>query len=96
MEVFGPGVEATNSLLLVTEAGANRLGDVQHVGDVVPAVGVVCSREVIIDEARSILLKEANERVRSRSSVQPQGEGVCSRVIARFKEPEEDVNLEKC
>jgi hypothetical protein len=61
VEVLGEGVEASNALLLVTETRTNRLGNVQHVGDVVPAVWVVNCRQVVINHARSVLFEKANE-----------------------------------
>lgn len=60
MEVFGPRVEAANTLLLVAETDTDRLGDVQHIRNIIPAVRVVHSRQVIIDHARSIFFEQAD------------------------------------
>lgn len=63
MEVFRQWVEAANTLLLVAVAHSNRLGDVQHVGNVVPAVWVVRCRQVVIDHTRSVLFEQADQAI---------------------------------
>jgi hypothetical protein len=65
VEVLRVRVEAANALFLVTETCAHGLRDVQHVGDIVPAVWVVLSRQVIIDHARSVLFEKTDQRVGS-------------------------------
>jgi hypothetical protein len=57
MEVFGPRVEAADTLLLVTESSTNGLRDVQHVGYIVPAVRVVGCRQVLSEHARPVLFE---------------------------------------
>jgi MinD superfamily P-loop ATPase len=57
MEVFGPRVEAADTLLLVTESSTNGLRDVQHVGYIVPAVRVVGCRQVLSEHAWPVLFE---------------------------------------
>ena len=80
-------------MLLVTEACANWLGDVQHVGDIVPAVGVIVRRQVVVQHARSILLKQTNKTVRAWTTIKPESKRVLIWVIAGLEEPVEDVDL---
>lgn len=95
MEVLRPRVEAADTLLLVTEACADGLRDVQHVGHIVPAVRVVNSRQVFSETAGSILFKQADQTVRSRTAIEPKREGIRFRLVARFKEPVENMDLDR-
>jgi len=77
----------------IGEADAGRLVDEEEVGVGVPAVRIDGKREVFVDTIGSILLKEAEHRRASRTSIHPQHEGSVSGVgrVPRLKEPVEDV-----
>lgn len=93
MEVLRQWVEAADTLLLVAEASADGLRNVQHVGNIVPTVGVVHSRQVLSQHARSILFEQANQTVRSRPAVQPKREGIFGWFVSGLEEPVKDVDL---
>jgi hypothetical protein len=63
MEVFRERIETSYTLLLVAETCPDRLRDIQHVGDIVPAVRIVYCCKVVINHARSILLEQTDERI---------------------------------
>jgi len=93
VKVFRPRVEAANTLLLVTKACADGLGDVQHVGNVVPAVRVVNRCQILVNTARSIFFEEPDQRIRTWSTIEPERKGVFGRIVARFEKPIEYVDL---
>lgn len=93
MEVFRKRIEAANTLILITESDTNRLRDVKHIGDVVPAVRIVHGRQIVINHARPILFKQSYQRIRARPAIEPQGEGIFGRGLSRFEEPVENMNL---
>jgi len=71
MKIRRPGIDAANALLLVAESCTDGLRDVQHIGNVVPAVRVVRGRQILSQHARSILFKETNQRIRSWPTIKP-------------------------
>jgi hypothetical protein len=95
MEVLGPRIEAADALLLVAETYSDWLGDVQHIRHIAPRIGVVRCRQVLSEHTRSVLLEQPDERIRTRSAIEPECEGIFSRLVPRLEEPEEDMDLYK-
>ena len=72
------------------EAGSGGLVNVDEGGVVVPAVGVQCrALAVLVHLAGSVLSEQRNLRRATRSSSQPQHDGVLGGVVARLKAPVE-------
>lgn len=79
--------------LLITETNTEWLGQEQHVRYLIPTVGIDLGGKIGGNVARTKFLEQANERVASRTSVEPQCDGVLCRVVSRLEEPEESVHI---
>ena len=94
MKVFRERIETSYTLLLVAETCSYRLRDIQHVGDIVPAVRIVLRGDVFVNVAGSIFFEKTNQRVATRSTIEPEGEWIICWIVPTLKEPVEYVNLD--
>ena len=79
------------STVTSTEADVKGLIEVKHVGNIVPTVVVRCDATggFACEEARSILLEKTDQAAATGTTVKPEGQGRCRRIIAGLEEPPE-------
>ena len=92
LEVLADRVPGAIVWNVVAEACSNWLIYIQNIDLVVPRPRIQTRRvRIIVDEAWTVLRKRADERGRSRPAIEPNRKWRILRILARFKEPEEDI-----